>query len=85
MALLACQQLPGSVAKKLFQARAAADGSAQEVDPDVQALAAAFYRADKRKARNERIALFLSIGSFCVAATGVWLMWRRTKADESRR
>ena len=86
MPLLACKQLPGVSAQKLLsatsameQGKAAPDG----VDPDVQTLARAFYHAERRKTRNERITIYLSIGSFLVAAAGLWVMWRKAQSDEA--
>lgn len=78
--LLACQQVPGVDGSALLTPEgtaevrtAAGKAEASEVTP----LERALIEGQERARRNERISMFMSLGSFCIGALGLWFSWKR--------
>lgn len=86
MPLLACQEVKGVGASQVLQdeARRAAGQPGAGVAPDVRELSRIFYDETRRSRRNEKLSMWLGIGSFAIAAAGLWFTWRRLRLDERR-
>lgn len=75
--LLACRQVPGVDGAALLDPEAAAEVKVVGAQPGITPLERALAEGQERARRNERISMFMSLGSFCIGALGLWISWRR--------
>lgn len=68
--LLVCKSVKGVDGKAVLSPESPGD-------VHVAAFVDAVAKSERRATRNERISMFMALGSLCIGAAGVWLAWRR--------